>query len=59
VRVNPANFRFEMNDKYIQETCIGYNSGSLVAFGIADLATPKQGEDVEMSDVSEESKDNH
>jgi hypothetical protein len=45
-----------MNDKFIQEACIGFNFGSLIAFGIADVAKPKAGEDTEMTDMAEESK---
>lgn len=58
VRVNPPGFAFEMGEKFVQQTCIGFNSGSLVSFGIADLSS-KKGDDVEMKDEQEESKDAH
>ena len=41
----------------MQEACIGYNSGSLISVGIADIALTPQGLDAEMSELSEETKD--
>jgi hypothetical protein len=46
-----------MGSKFVQESCIGYNGGSIISVGIADLARQSPTEDVEMSDMSEESKE--
>jgi hypothetical protein len=47
-----------MSTKFVQEACIGYNSGSIISLGIADIRHHVSSEDVEMSDLSEETKDN-
>ena len=36
-RVNPKQFEFEMGSKFVQEASIGYNSGSIISVGIADI----------------------
>lgn len=60
VRVNPLQAVFEMNDRFVQESCIGYNYGSITSVGIADIRQIPKDHDSEMSDMSqvvEESKD--
>ena len=49
VRVNPQPMQYVMDSKFIQETCIGYNFGSLISVGIADLK-----HDVEAPPTSED-----
>jgi len=48
-----------MSEKFKQDVCIGYNYGTFTAVGIVDCVPSPPGEDVEMQDLQEESKDHH
>jgi hypothetical protein len=53
VRVNPFEMEFEMRSKFLQEACIGYNSGSLISVGVFDKVHQAANTDSEMSDLSQ------
>jgi hypothetical protein len=46
-----------MHEKFVQEACIGYNYGTMISVGIADIRAAPPGQDSEMSEVTEEAKE--
>lgn len=58
-RVNPTEFEFEMGSKFVQEASIGYNNGSIISVGIADIRKNNLNEDVEMSEESKNPVQSH
>ena len=57
MRVNPKQFEFEIHEKFVQEACIGYNYGTMISVGIADIRAVPPGQDSEISEVTEEAKE--
>ena len=56
IRVNPLDMHFEMDEKFLQETCIGYNGGAFFKSAIIcerPAAETNDGMDVEMKDEEE------